>query len=111
MSENTRVSLDGSSVKANDLSAYPRPMAGGRRGGLKTKTLKKMLKKAGLKTTGKKATLRARCKKAHLMRGGVQAGLEQIENAEAAAPATGTPPLLGGRRRTRRSRSLFRKFF
>jgi hypothetical protein len=35
------------------------------------KTLKKMLKKAGLKTTGKKAALTRRAKKAHLkMRGG-----------------------------------------
>jgi hypothetical protein len=83
MSENTRVSLDGTSVKANDLSAYPRPMAGGRRG-LKTKTLKKMLKKAGLKTTGKKATLRARCKKAHLMS---QAGTEVLGKQETFAYA------------------------
>jgi len=67
---------------------------GGR--GLKVKTLKKLLKKAGLKCSGKKATLRARAKKAHLVRGGVQAGLEQIEGAENAAPVT------GGRRRRRR---------
>jgi hypothetical protein len=43
---------------------------GGRRGGIKAKTLRRMLKKAGLKTSGKKATLTKRCKKAHLMRGG-----------------------------------------
>ena len=42
---------------------------GGRRG-LKTKTLKKILKKAGLKVSGKKATLKARAKSAHLIRGG-----------------------------------------
>ena len=72
--------------------------AGGRRG-LKAKTLKRMLKKAGLKVSGKKATLRARAKKAHLVRGGVQAGLEQIEGAEEAAPVT------GGRGRSRRHRS------
>lgn len=102
MSENTRVSLDGTPVKANDLSAYPRPMAGGRRG-LKTKTLKTMLKKAGLKTTGNKATLRARCKKAHLMSGGYLTGMSHVQNAEVAQTA--------GRRRTRRSRGLFRKFF
>ena len=70
---------------------------GGRRRTLKAKTLKKLLKKAGLKTTGKKSTLRARAKKAHLVRGGVQAGLEQVEGAEQAAP-------VGGRRRHRRSR-------
>jgi hypothetical protein len=102
MSENTRVSLDGTPVKANDLSAYPRPMAGGRRG-LKTKTLKKILKKAGLKVSGKKATLRARAKSAHLIRGGYLAGQAHVQNAEVAQTA--------GRRRTRRHRSLFRKFF
>jgi hypothetical protein len=75
---------------------------GGRRRTLKAKTLKKLLKKAGLKTSGKKSTLRARAKKAHLVRGGVQAGLEQIEGAEEAAPVT------GGRRRHRRSRSRSR---
>jgi len=36
----------------------------------KAKTLKRILKKAGLKSTGKKSTLRARAKKAHLIRGG-----------------------------------------
>jgi len=102
MSENTRVSLDGTPVKANDLSAYPRPMAGGRRG-LKAKTLKKILKKAGLKVSGKKATLRARAKSAHLIRGGYLTGMAHVQNAEVAQTA--------GRRRTRRSRSLFRKFF
>jgi len=69
---------------------------------VKAKTLKKLLKKAGLKTTGKKSTLRARAKKARLIRGGVQAGLEQVEGAEVAAPVGGL--------RTRR-RSLFRKFW
>ena len=38
--------------------------------GLKAKTLKRMLKKAGLKASGKKTTLKARAKKAHLVRGG-----------------------------------------
>ncbi len=48
--------------------------AGGRkRRGASVKTLKKMLKKAGLKTTGKKAALTRRAKKAHLkMKGGVE---------------------------------------
>jgi len=46
-------------------------LVGGRRRGASVKTLKKMLKKAGLKTTGKKAALTRRAKKAHLkMRGG-----------------------------------------
>ena len=43
---------------------------GGRRRGIKAKTLKKLLKRAGLKVSGKKSTLRARAKKAHLVRGG-----------------------------------------
>ena len=43
---------------------------GGRRGSIKAKTLKKILKKAGLKTSGKKSTLKARAKSAHLIRGG-----------------------------------------
>lgn len=51
------------------------PQAGGRhrRGhGVSVKTLKRALKKAGLKTTGRKAALTRRAKKAHLlkMRGG-----------------------------------------
>jgi hypothetical protein len=46
------------------------PLAGGRRRGLSVKTLKRALKKAGLKTTGRKAALTRRAKKAHLLRGG-----------------------------------------
>jgi hypothetical protein len=46
-------------------------LTGGRRGGVKAKTLKKLLKKAGLRTSGKKSTLRARAKSAHLIRGGM----------------------------------------
>jgi hypothetical protein len=37
--------------------------------GASVKTLKKVLKKAGLKTTGRKAALTRRAKKAHLMGG------------------------------------------
>jgi len=99
-----RAGLDGNPVNAGDLSAYPRPSGGGRT--LKAKTLKKMLKKAGLKCSGKKATLRARAKKAHLVSGGGAVGAVLIGNAEVAGP-------VGGRRRSRRhrSRGLFRKFF
>jgi len=39
-------------------------------GGMKVKTLKKLLKKAGLKVSGKKATLTRRAKKARLLGGG-----------------------------------------
>lgn len=49
----------------------PAPLEGGRRRGVTVKKLKSVLKKAGLKTTGKRATLRARAKKAHLkLKGG-----------------------------------------
>jgi hypothetical protein len=90
MSGNMIKTADGSVVPAGTLSAYPAPMAGGRRG-LKAKTLKRMLKKAGLKTSGKKATLRARAKKAHLVRGGA-VGVGIVANAETGAT-------VGGRRR------------
>jgi len=93
---NTITDLNGVQVPATQIaSVYPGPYKGvgsGRRSTLKAKTLKKMLKKAGLKVSGKKATLRARAKRARLIRGGVQNGLEHIANAEQAAP-------VGGRRR------------
>jgi hypothetical protein len=96
---NTRMDLNGGKVPATQIEGvYPGPYqgkGGSRRNGLKAKTLKKMLKKAGLKTTGKKSTLKARAKKARLLRGGVQIGLEQIENAGEAAP-------VGGRKRSSR---------
>jgi hypothetical protein len=62
--------------------------------GLKAKTLRRMLKKAGLKVSGKKATLRARAKKAHLVRGGAP-GLGVVAATEQPGSAT------GGRRRRR----------
>ena len=55
------------------MEEYVRTPTGGRRRGVKAKTLKKLLKKAGLKVSGKKSTLRARAKKAHLVRGGLVA--------------------------------------
>ena len=50
----------------------PAPLAGGRRHGVSVKTLKRVLKKAGLKTTGRKAALTRRAKKAHLVLKGGQ---------------------------------------
>ena len=44
--------------------------AGRRRTGASVKTLKRALKKAGLKVSGKKAALTRRAKKAHLKVGG-----------------------------------------
>jgi hypothetical protein len=54
------------------LSSSPAPLSGGRRHGTSVKTLKRMLKKAGLKTTGRKAALTRRARKARLLskRGG-----------------------------------------
>ena len=46
------------------------PVGGARRGVVTVKALKRALKKAGLKTTGKKAVLTRRARKARLMRGG-----------------------------------------
>jgi ribosomal protein L6P/L9E len=46
------------------------PMSGGKRRGATVKTLKRVLKRAGLKTTGRKAALTRRAKKAHLKIGG-----------------------------------------
>ena len=47
----------------------PMPMNGGKRR-VTVKAMKRALKKAGLKTTGKKAALTRRVKKAHLKVGG-----------------------------------------
>ena len=53
------------------LSPADTGMAGGRRHrGATVKAMKRALKKAGLKTTGKKAALTRRVKKAHLKVGG-----------------------------------------
>ena len=68
-------------------------MSGGRRRGASLKSLKRSLKKAGLKVSGKKSTLRARAKKAHLKVGG---GEEMMEGAR--------------RRRSRRSRKFLGVF-
>jgi hypothetical protein len=78
------------------------PAAGGRRRGVPVKTLKKVLKAAGLKTTGKKAALTRRAKKAHLkMRGGVG---EEGEETDVAKALDAAPEFEDGGRRRRRSR-------
>jgi len=63
------------------------------------KTLKRLLKKAGLKRSGSKATLRARAKRAHLVRGG-NTGSDRPFSGASDYPNTGQ--ILGGRRRRRR---------
>ena len=66
--------------------------------GLSAKTLKRALKHAGLKTTGRKAALTKRAKKAHLL-GGAQVP------PMAGGAVTLAPALVGARRRhTRRHR-------
>ena len=69
---------------------------GGRRRTLKAKTLRRMLKKKGLKTTGKKATL---MKRLH-MKGGML-GSMPLMGGEEVNTVSG-----GRRRRTRRSRKF-----
>lgn len=66
---------------------------GGRRRTLKAKTLRRLLKKKGLKTTGKKSTLMKRLK----MKGGML-GSMPLKSGEEVSTVS------GGRRRTRRSR-------
>jgi hypothetical protein len=76
-------------------------MKGGRRG-LPVKTLKRFLKKAGLKVSGKKAALTRRAKKAGLRIGGGDMGEMKMmggvdpEDVEA----------MGGRRRNRRRKLI-----
>lgn len=60
---------------------------GAKRSGVTVKTLKTVLKRAGLKTTGKKATLTRRAKKARLMGG--QLGEAVTKAAETAKGAVG----------------------
>jgi len=95
------------------LSGVSDSMKGGaKRRGVPVKTLKKLLKKAGLKTSGKKAALTRRAKKAHLMKGGEEP--ELVPGAEMKAGMIGeaikeedaeTGVATGGRRR-RKSRGL-----
>lgn len=68
--------------------------------GLKTKTLRRMCKQKGLKTTGKKATL---MKRLH-MRGGAEGGMEGGVPPPPPPPPESPLAPEGGRRRRRRSR-------
>jgi hypothetical protein len=54
-----------------NLSIDKMEKGGTKHTGVPVKTLKKLLKKAGLKVSGKKATLTRRAKKARLMKGGI----------------------------------------
>ena len=77
------------------------PCEGGRRRTLKAKTLRRMLKKKGMKTTGKKATL---MKRLHL-KGGML-GYMPVAGGPGGGES-GTEVSGGRRRRTRRSRKFF----
>ena len=92
---------------------------GGKRRGVPVKTLKKILKKAGLKTTGKKAALTRRAKQAKLVKKGgvdptqaekIKTAEEEAEEARKAAEeaaklsGTSTP---GGRRKSRSKKYFF----
>jgi hypothetical protein len=57
---------------------------GGKRRGVPVKTLKKILKKAGLKTTGKKAALTRRAKQAKLVKKGGNLDTTQADDVKKA---------------------------
>jgi hypothetical protein len=96
---------------------------GGKRRGVPVKTLKKILKKAGLKTTGKKAALTRRAKQAKLVKKGgvdptqaddVKKAEQEAEEArkaaeKAAADAAKLSGTATGSGRKRKSRS--KKYF
>jgi hypothetical protein len=96
----TPASASGDVITPGGTAGEVKGMSGGRRTrGASVKALKKMLKKAGLKSTGRKAALTRRAKKAHLkIRGGVTGTV--IADGE----KLDTP--VGGRRRSRRSRGF-----
>ena len=102
----------------------PSPVSGGdesmkggaKRRGVPVKTLKKLLKKAGLKTSGKKAALTRRAKKARLMKGGdpltgeapviVPGAPEKVKAEMNAITGGGDGTEITGARRRRRSRGF-----
>jgi hypothetical protein len=94
---------------------YGGEQMGGKRRGVPVKTLKKILKKAGLKTTGKKAALTRRAKQAKLVKKGgldtdqavkVKTAEEEAEEARKAAEAAENTATMmkGGRKRKSRSK-------
>lgn len=83
-------------------------MSGGRRTrGATAKQLKKMLKRAGLKTTGRKAALTRRANKAHLkIRGGANGEVVGLGDK----PVDKEEPTMGARRRKSRKSRGFRLY-
>ena len=94
------------------MTNAPAPV-GGRRRTMKVKTLKRKLRAAGVKTTGRKATLLKRAKKAHIKLGGALSPLplggrrrsRRGGDEGMVAPTPAPAPPMAGRRR--RSRKLF----
>lgn len=85
---------------------------GAKRRGVPVKTLKKLLKKAGLKTSGKKAALTRRAKKARLMKGGQDSELvpgadKKAEVIGDAVEAADKADMGGRKRRKSRGFKLF----
>ena len=83
-------------------------MSGGRKRGATAKQLKRMLKKAGLKTTGRKAALTRRAKKAHLKMGGAEGDEKPATMPPPPPPAEGDAE--GGRRRRSRKSKGFKLY-
>ena len=107
-SPNYAAPMSGAPVTAEGAPGAPGQAGGRRHRGVPVKTLKRMLKKAGLKTSGRKSALTRRAKKAHLMRGGVgEMGAPMGATTEEAAPEGGRVV----RRRGRSARSLPRGMF
>ena len=92
--------MAGQSLTPLDYSASSAVgQAGAARHKITVKKMKKMLKKAGLKTSGKRAALTRRVRKAHL-RGGAE---DEVEVAPVAPEGD-----MGGRRRRSRKNGLVR---
>ena len=97
-----------SALTVPEIPSEEEKTVGGRKvRGATAKQLKKMLKKAGLKTSGKKAALTRRAKKAHLK---IRGGGEVVEGPQTMAGGSALTPASvgqsGGRRRSRKSRGF-----
>ena len=87
----TKVS-DNQNINSQTLQpeSDPVPLTGSGRKTMKMKDIKKMLKKNGLKTTGRKSTLLKRMKKAKIMKGGSYAGMIPSQAASSGFVGTGS---------------------
>ncbi len=90
------------SLTPANVAGETQVQGGGARRRVTVKKMKKVLKKAGLKTTGKRSTLTRRIKKAHLkMRGGDvdPEAKKEVEKVNENIDAGGDEDVTGGRRR------------